>query len=197
MRDAARRRGWRGRLALAAGLAAVLAGCGAGAGVAGSVAHLLLPSGDLNAAIHVFVSPTKPYFRGYLAGHALNGVYSPGDKTLAAQLCPGTPVSGPDAVVFTYSGTYDGQAYSFSGCLAYPTSATGGGAAFRIRGHIGAAAISGSTTFPLDEHPGAPGVYTFPFSGTIGSQALTGSALVQAPSSGGIMLVARLTVRSG
>jgi hypothetical protein len=186
----------RRHLALLAGGAAVLAGCGAGAGVAGTVATLVLPSGSLSAALHVYVSPTKPRFSGYLGGHALDGVYSAGNASLARQLCPGTSATGPDAVTFTYSGKYDGRAYSFSGCLALPASLGAGAmASFRIEGHIGAAAIAGSTTYPLTQAPGTPGAYTFPFTGTIGTQSVTGSALVQAPSAGGAMIVARLTVR--
>jgi hypothetical protein len=193
------RAGW--RVGLVAAALVVLAGCGTGTLAGSALAHLLFPQGPQTATIRVTVGSPAPNFSGSIAGEALNGVSSAGNPTLAAKLCPGMPVSGPDAAVFTYSGTYDGQSYSFSGCTAVKgiygkgSSSTIAGIpgvtardpvgmeiVFKVQGHIGSAAIVGSADWDLsDSHMICQSLlqnctWSFPFSGTVGSQKLSGTA---------------------
>jgi hypothetical protein len=190
--------------------ALLLAACGTGT-VIGSALAKIFPTGKQTATIHVdFVSAghARPSFSGTIAGQALTGTYSPGNVTLAEKLCPGTP--GPDATIFTYSGQYNGTAYSFSGCLAYPSHYVPvpcagrvvclPGFKFLIRGSIGDDAISGSCTAFASYKKISETVerINFPFSGTVGHESVTGTAYVDASLSaanpGPTTLMATLTV---
>jgi hypothetical protein len=188
----------------------ILAGCGTGAAVGSAVAHLLLPLGPQTATIRVTIgTPGTPKFSGSIAGEALNGVYSAGSPTLPAKLCPGMPVTGPDAAVFTYSGSYGGTAYSFSGCLdtstktkvknpnTVPPDAVLTVGTLRITGHVGAEAVVGSANWNVatgsDPAKVAP-TFSFPFSGTVGTESLHGTATLQEAPGGGIVLTANLAV---
>lgn len=192
---------------------AVLAGCGTGTVATQGLAHLLLPTGPQTATIRINLTTSRPpSFSGDIAGQPLTGRYSAGTVSARA-LCPQrSPLSSPGT--FTYSGTYDGQAFSFSGCTAAemlgptgsPTgtsgnplsSTTGMRLTFRVRGHVGSAALSGSAIWTIKnvssscEHAGC--TISMPFSGSIGSQKLSGTATITEESSRVGEIVAKLTV---
>jgi hypothetical protein len=202
---------------------AVLAGCGTGTVATQALAHLLVPSGKQTATIRIdLTGSSPPSFSGDIAGQPLTGRYSNAPAS-GRQLC----TQGGSLMIaqtFMYSGTYDGRAYSFEGCtssaflhgntvVTMPTapppsgpsgtpnsmpSITGMRLVFRVTGHVGSAAMSGSATWTIKnvdsscDHAGCS--FTMPFSGSIGSQKLTGTATITEESRRVGLIVAKLTV---
>jgi hypothetical protein len=192
---------------------AALIGLGIGIEAAAGVGALsVIPGGS--HAVNILIGKSnrqKPTYSGTVAGEPLSGTLVPvpssmDKKDACAPLdIPGAP-GAPRPYQYAYSGTYNGEQYTFAGCLDISiigklSSPTGARFAMSIHGTIDSVPFSGSTyvPYPVPLSGSTHGPYstaafcstvttltpkaikecdTLPFSGQVGTESVTGSVAV-------------------
>jgi hypothetical protein len=147
-----------------------------------------------------------PTFTGSIGSTRLTGRLS-AQSQAANSLCTGTPAG--QRFDFTYEGSYAGTPYTFSGCVYVASSSPllqqprPGSVQFRVRGHIGSQAIVGDATYggttatPFESCAytnTCSATLTFPFTGSVGSQSIKGTATVHVGPSVHLLLTATLSI---
>lgn len=149
----------------------------------------LLSAGSQTARLTVVMrSGGKSTFSGQLAGRSLVGKFEHVDAGIERSLCP-KDSPGDIGTSFTYTGTFQGRRYTFSGCVDVRTFT------FRLEGRLGSVSFSGRATWRNWQNQHGLDA-TFPFTGRIGNQAVNGTATLPFPPgpSGKGKLIARLKV---
>jgi hypothetical protein len=187
-------------------LLGALAGCGSASPLGGAVGPLLFMRGPQRASITIDGLAAKVTFAGSIGSTKLTGRLS-AESQGANSLCPATPSDQQSN--FTYQGSYAGKPYSFSGCVNAPSSTAllqrpkPGSVQLRVRGEIGSEAIVGTATYEgVVASPAGSCVlagscivtFTFPFTGSVGAQAIDGTATMQIRQTGNWTITATLTV---
>lgn len=185
---------------------ALLVVIGVGIGVEAALgvrAGFFIPGG--NQTVRLLINGThsqRPTYSGTVAGKPLSGELIAVTRPMNTRCfdLPG-PAAGPaHPFQFAYAGSYNGQQYTFAGCLTLSVGAVTA-FAFSIRGQIASVPFAGSTrlatpsTLCMNLTEPTPQFIkecdTFPFSGVVGSESITGSvALI--PMKNGYRMVGHL-----
>lgn len=164
-----------------------------GSGAAQALMGHLLPLGTRTVTLKVqYRSGGSSSFSGTFAGKSLQGQFEKTDPSIWKELCP-TDGAHDAGTTFTYTGQYNGTPYTFSGCVV--TAPAVAKMSFRMSGRIGSLAMSGRTVGGVLSAT----QWTLPFKGTVGGQAITGTAILTGGGDGpnGVStLTARLKIGS-
>jgi hypothetical protein len=159
-------------------------------------ASTTLGTGPATATIHVVVPRSgQPSFSGKVDGLALTGAVTNGS---AASANEGSGTLSLGGVLFNYQGSLGGNPYILHVSIGSTSTGLlpGGSFPFHVTGTFGSEPVNATVEFNLSSSSSSSAhvSQTAAFNGTIGKQAVLGSATASQDGDGAIEVNAKLTV---